>query len=764
MAAFVLSVTLTSILPRTGKAALSISSGYETFLTQIRNRIVCAEDDVFDEAAQHAWAQPCDSMKDGPFCRGLPEMGETARHRPFTLDSIVPQHLFGDPRATMELAASNAVKSSVDADTSANKQATLVLNKFLEDFSKVKEVYVKSVGVEGRLDFSRLPMGGSLGFSRSFSLGLPSGVSATWTGPWQVIPAEQPPPDTLQTPKRRAALKFRPRAVLRLNGALGSIRFSRPVVVRSLQIQGGSRLWVRGRQSGGEVWRHSYQSELQICGTGDLVLGRWEGDGQLYYARILMPHEAGATLWWIDRDPSHRLVSWEHLTTPAGRPCLGDAPGPGDPGRGLRKSAWRDLARRSKAVDEISFMVPDRGSTGWLLGELHVATIRWRPEVDEETVRLPSDALSRVVQVLPGPFATIEDVSHAALYYNADDMLEQGLRLNSFARRQELLEQATRKSQKGDSYVQLNAFRSVEGLKQMLRALMPGLSRSFLQLPAPITHARVLADLDHLVTTLDVSHLQPEDQEKVVKRYGHFEVFFADIWDWRTAIDSLQLLYELWREDPVMQKEVEGVFKQGTSWQGSYFCTQGRTQFSLDITEVTSVGGKDQIRADLTFTIVKKDKNVTGIYEVLGILEPAGRSLVMEPIPDSWKAQPKNFVMVGTHGVVSAVDGTDRAVYAGTVPIYGCDSFELFSEGTSSTDQREEYNLPWNGALKRLSEAIDSNRHLWRSVLQSLIAEKPSKPNKVVQLFEAARNAGLLSVEFTTNGGEEVVLQLQSKR
>ena len=151
-----------------------------------------------------------------------------------------------------------------------------------------------------------------------------------------------------------------------------------------------------------------------------------------------MPHEAGATLWWIDRDPSHRLVAWEHLTTPAGRPCLSEA-------SGLRRAtAWRDLARRSKAVDEISFMVPDRGSSGWLLGELHVATIRWRPEVDEETVRLPSDALSRVVQVLPGPFATIEDVSHAALYYNADDMLEQGLRLNSFARRQELLEQGPR--------------------------------------------------------------------------------------------------------------------------------------------------------------------------------------------------------------------------------------------------------------------------------------------------------------------------------
>ena len=37
---------------------------------------------------------------------------------------------------------------------------------------------------------------------------------------------------------------------------------------------------------------------------------------------------------------------------------------------------------------------------------------------------------------------------------------------------------------------------------------------------------------------------------------------------------------------------------------------------------------------------------MTGIYEVLGQLDPSGRGLTFEPIPDSWKAQPKNFVMV----------------------------------------------------------------------------------------------------------------------
>merc|ERR1719197_1861013 len=90
-----LSLAVASGLPAGCHAALSISSGYETFLMQIRRRIVCEEGDVFDEAEQRV-AQPCDSMKDGPFCRGLPFSSAMPRHQPFTVDSIVPQHIFGD--------------------------------------------------------------------------------------------------------------------------------------------------------------------------------------------------------------------------------------------------------------------------------------------------------------------------------------------------------------------------------------------------------------------------------------------------------------------------------------------------------------------------------------------------------------------------------------------------------------------------------------------------------------------------------------------
>lgn len=749
------SISLLASLPH-AHAALSISSGYETFLTQIRNRIVCAEDDV-----QEVLAQTCDSMKDGPFCRALPELGVgQPRHQPFTLDSIVPQHLFGDPRASMERAPGKAGAGSDAAQTEqATKQATAVLNRFLEHFSKIKEVsWPRSATTEGRLDLRRLAMGGKLAMPRSYSRGLPNQVYATWEGPWQVEPAVSPPIDTLSMKRTRRSR--RPRAAVRLNGAIGSVRFNRPVVIRSLQMMptslsgAGAELWVRGRLGGAEVWRHAW-GRGGACGIGELVMGRWEGDGQFYYARILTSHRTGATVLWIDRDPSHRLVSWEHLVTPAGLVCKELVLAP--PGA----VEWQDLARRSKAVDEIAFL--SVSASQWLLGELHVAATAWKPEElrsESDSVRPPTDTAARVVQVLPGPHASIEEASESALFYNADDMLERGLRLKSWPGRQKS-EASTRKaSQK----LQTAAFHSVEGLKQMVRSLMPA-GRPSLRLPPHVSEARVLSDLDYLVTTLNVGLLSPEDQEKVVRRYGHFEIFFTDLWDWRAPVDSLQVLYEHWREDPIMQKEAANVFQEGQSWQGSYYCTQGRTKFSLDITAVKVVDGKEQVQADLTFTIAKKGGNVTGIYEVLGQVESSGRSLIFEPIPDSWKEQPKNFVMVGTQGVVSATDdGTLRHVYAGTVPIYGCDSFELFTEAKAEghPDPSADHwrNSPFSGALQRLSDTIDMNRHSWRKVLQRLMLEKSQKPNEVAPIFEAARQAGLVSVEFTT-GGEEIVLQLK---
>ena len=61
--------------------------------------------------------------------------------------------------------------------------------------------------------------------------------------------------------------------------------------------------------------------------------------------------------------------------------------------------------------------------------------------------------------------------------------------------------------------------------------------------------------------------------------------------------------------------------------------------------------------------------------------------------------------------MVSATDdGTLRHVYAGTVPIYGCDSFELFTEAKAEghPDPSADHwrNSPFSGALQRLSTWI----------------------------------------------------------
>ncbi|CAE8682996.1 unnamed protein product [Polarella glacialis] len=554
--AFGISVAVVSGLPGTCHGALSISSGYETFLMQIRQRIVCAEDDVFDEAAQQAWAQPCDSMKDGPFCRGLPEMGATsARHRPFTLDSIVPQHLFGDPRASMELSA----LQGGEADTSTNKQATTVLNQFLEEFYKPRDAAAKIFPVEGRLDFVRIPMDGAMGLSSGFSRGFPPGVLASWEGSWQ---AEM---------NSIGLDSLRPRSastVLRLNGAIGSIRFSRPVVLRSLMVRppmhavaGHHRLWVRARKAGKEVWRHEYDFNAsvglqhRVCAPGDLVMGRWSGDGRRYLAYLLIAHKEAATVHWVDNDHRHRLVAWPQLTTPDGKPCqdMGRTTSGGSTSsRAPREtpSLWQDLARRTKAIDEVSFLVPF-GDQGWLLSELGVAAMAWRPEADskdsDDSVGVPPDETARVVQVLPGPHALIETVSRAGVFYDADHMLEQGLRLNGWSA-QPSTAQDTRlanalrdamssisspssdlKSTGDSTKLSMSSFRSVEGLKQFIRALMEDSGR-------PAVQALDVSKTEDLVVKMSqkLDDMLPsgvlERQEKVVKRYGHFEAFFADHW------------------------------------------------------------------------------------------------------------------------------------------------------------------------------------------------------------------------------------------
>jgi len=797
-----LSLAVASVLPRECGAALSVSSGYESFLINIRRRIVVEEDDVVDEAKQRGRAQPCSSMKDGPFCRGLPR-ADFARHRPFTVDSIVPQILFGD-----------RVKNEVDIDEegSSAKHAAAVLNHFLEDYYNSKVHPSPPDTIEGRLDFNRLPpwrFGDCLppGFSR----GLPVGVLAKWEGAWQAVTSNSPP-NLQEIPVKR----LRPATVVRLNGALGTIRFSRPVVLRRLVLRppldavaGRHRLTVKVRKKNKEVWRTSYDYDAELgprlhspCAVGDLVTAKWAGDGRSYMSVILALHNSSATIRWLDEDHNHRLVPWRHLSTPDGVPCR--------PSRHSQNpTIWRDLARRSKTLDEINLGVP-LGSDGWLLAELVVAAVRWRDlPLSEEDVKMEEqDPMANMVLVFPGRRAVIAEVSRVAVLYTADDMLEQGLRLRPGPERRSEdaalgleTEDSSRMRKDTDSptEMQLSTSRSVEGLRQLLTALAGRSGQAVFQLPPHLRREQVIADIARLGQALDPAL----SEQRVVKKFAHFEAFFAFHWDWLTPVDALEVAYERWRNDPTVQGETKGAFFKGQVWNGSYFCTQGPTSLTIKVTSVEFQSGQEIIQAELSFVIETKSKKATkGSYTIEGVLESEGRAVAFDPVPGSWKDRPSNFVMVGLQGVMSKVRG--ELVFAGSVPIFGCDSFELKATEVSGkakdtpatfadtngdadrdaltsinrlTEVPKSVSFPaWSSVLTRLRRVIEDDRGRWRKDLQRLITDKDGGASKgeikfssgkglasqVEQLMMVARKAGLMSFEMTTPNGQTVMVQLNA--
>lgn len=785
---------------------------------QIRRRIVCEEGDVFDEAEQRV-AQPCDSMKDGPFCRGLPFSSSVPRHRPFTVDSIVPQHLFGDGVAM--------ASGEGDGQSAEYRQATHTLNQFLEEYYNPQKGLARISPIEGRLEIGAAdPAWTSRDLPFVFSRGLPEGVLATWEGAWQALPAVEG-----ADPSGRSS------SAVRLNSAVGTIRFSRPVVVRHLVVRpplhaspgessdgshAGYRLNVRARKAGTEAWRSAYvfggpssETPPSNCGIGDLVAARWAGDGRRYLAVVIEAHNVSATLGWLDNDHTHRLVRWSRINSADGSPCRGgQASGIGgtDASNGqeaTRSKAsmrhgplWRDLARRVKTVDEISFSVPF-GSEGWLIGEVAIAAVKAPAQeaesADGATSAQSNDPSSHMVQVYPGPWAQIVKVSSAAVIYNADDMLERGLRLHGVRAgpRQAQVskdvshEDSASAEAKGDesARLKLSTSRSVEGLRQLLRALADfGADRPpMVRLPAHLSQEQFLEDAERLAVALDANKAE-------VKKYGHFEAFFAIRWDFVTPADALQVAFERWRRAPETQQEAQNSFFEGQTWTGAYFCTQGPTSLTLAVTKVLDGStGQASIEADLSFKLKGQKMGgkggvdlepVQGSYSVVGRIEAEGRALQLEPIAGSWKNKPKNFVMVGLQGVVSR--GAERGFlrYAGSIPIFGCDSFELTAKrpddappdpspasktALSRLEPASHHRALWNSALARLAESLTAAQKRWRLELQAIIVEKGSSASDgadskqaktVAQLVEAARSAGLMSLEVTTADGEQFTVKI----
>jgi len=323
----------------------------------------------------------------------------------------------------------------------------------------------------------------------------------------------------------------------------------------------------------------------------------------------------------------------------------------------------------------------------------------------------------------------------------------------------------------------------------LLTALAGGSGQAVFQLPPHLRREQVIADIARLGQALDLARWEDE----VVKEFAHFEALFAYLWDWLAPVDALEVAYERWRNDPEVQSEAKGAFFRGQVWSGSYFCTQGPTLLTIEVTSVEFKSGQEIIQAELSFVIQSKSKKATkGSYTIKGVLESEGRAVALDPVLGSWKDKPDNFVMVGLQGVVSRVHG--ELVFAGSVPIFGCDSFELKAtdvsskaKHTSTTLQDEDTLAPsgltevpasasfqaWSSVLTRLRRVIEDDRGKWRKDLLRFITKKDTEggikfgnvASQVEQLMmAAAKKAGLVSVKMKGPDGKTVMVQLNAPR
>lgn len=326
------------------------------------------------------------------------------------------------------------------------------------------------------------------------------------------------------------------------------------------------------------------------------------------------------------------------------------------------------------------------------------------------------DLSFHAIQILPGLVPHITRVSHAAVVYSADEMLDNGLRLKYWNAQSTL--EATRAKMLGQAELAssflssepsfLDPYRSAEGLKMFLLALGEHEEGSAtMRLPPHVTQQAFVECMSNFM-----DKLRPTKEN--VKRYEHFEIMLAMTWDLLALPDALEATYHRWVSMPEMQEEAQGVFQKDQVWNGSYYCRQGLTSFTLRILKLTHVSTVKTLKSHGIFPTITglvnfNTKIVKGSYTVTGHLEAKGRLLILHPV--RWKKRPERYNMVGFQGVVSRLTG-DGVRYAGTIPTIGCDSFELSLPGKIKPPLVTSSN--WNKALIELVDRLESVHAAWR--------------------------------------------------
>jgi len=357
-------------------------------------------------------------------------------------------------------------------------------------------------------------------------------------------------------------------------------------------------------------------------------------------------------------------------------------------------------------------------------------------------------------------------------------MLTRGLQVRSNAgasaqRLRRLPSPLVHESATGPPSVTLRPGLTSDAVQAFLRALAGGRAK----LPAHVSASRFVSDVEELVAALYAS-TDTKEVKATVKKHGHFESFFAHHFDFATKADALGVAFERWRVDIAAHAQARRAFYKGQMWLGSYFCTQGSTSMSLNITRVERRPDFDDfVEAQLTFIANNANKEPTlGSYVVSGRMSAGGRTVSLRPVPDSWTKRPENFVMVGMEGTISKAErkGEDLVQFAGSVPILGCDSVVLSAQapkGFGRAGGGSDYKAlgVWAPMLLRLSIRLQTIRNLWREELQRSMKERASGKGtgitglselNMMKLLEVAKLGRVLTFELDGADGQDISIRL----
>ncbi|KAF4659307.1 hypothetical protein FOL47_007634 [Perkinsus chesapeaki] len=721
-------------VPRT-EGALCVDPSFSELFKGLKSAVVVAPSDLVASIAaatrdaadfQEEKASPniCDSEVDGPYCHAFSD----AHRRQRALDMVSGSSSFVD-RSTifvgrpgmdsfaeaLRAASAKAISRSLPPESTIK-----ILHADLDGYSPGVRIGADDKKVTDDVTFGEeiavdyMQESGKEALEQTFVNGVRSDASVVevLAGGSHTIPSVEEVSEVTQS--RGSSVDFG-ESELKANfigswsgGAggigvtlegTGRIRFSRPVVVRSLKGIGEGRVYVFGKHGVTESWRKevsSFGGDELGCAVGDVVWIKCPRDGRRRVAKVVFATAETLTVNWADGDVSYRTLSRETSS------CQ------------KVTTVWN-----TRSVDELLFVTSSKSS--WLLVDLSIAFSTTGDDDPRVLVRITRSGVILLDRIVPGAdVVAVDDVIKSAArasisgdHINSLDDIVLGGKPEEILRppSRPILQSRKRVADRSTIRPTISD-RSIMGLLKFAKAVDSKTnSCQILRL------TRVLWP-----PTCRVQVTSSEDEpQRDYKKHVHFEDFLIREWDRPTLaetasrasgydFDVFTSIYHDWLTDG--KQTLHPCFEAGgCSIVGEYYCEPSGRGTRFKLTEMDLDTEDSTVQAIFEFEL----RGAWHSYEVGGVWDGISQTFYLEPINDPGRTVPDGIVAVPLHLTFSEDDG---AYLQGSIGILGCDVIYGKLSGA-----RVEGSHDTGGSLVGLAEEIDGLRAKWRNKLFTEISQ-----------------------------------------